>query len=160
MKKLLILLGFALTTLTCMGPAGHNGKDGKPGSQGPAGSSCSQTKLGATGISGDPAEYGGSIITCGDGLPTVISNGRPGSQGIQGSPGTSVTAVQFCPNYQLTYPSTFPEVGMCFSNVLYAVYWDKANLNAWLTEIPPGYYASTSTSAPCNFTVMPNCGVQ
>jgi hypothetical protein len=63
----------------------------------------------------------------------------------------ALTTVQFCPNYTVKYPSTFPEFGIVIDNTIYAVYWDGTN--AWLTEVPPGNYASTSTSAPCNFTV-------
>jgi hypothetical protein len=84
--------------------------------------------------------------------------GPPGPQGPIGNPGSSVTMVQFCSNYSTTYPSTFPEYGFCVSNNLYATYWNGTD--AWTAEIVPGYYDSTSTSAPCSFTVLPNCVVE
>lgn len=88
------------------------------------------------------------------------TNGSDGSQGPQGVPGApaKATAVQFCPRYAVVYPSTFPEFGLCIDDTLYAVYWDGKN--SWLAEIPPGYYSSTSTTAPCNFTVKDKCLIQ
>lgn len=87
----------------------------------------------------------GSTISCPDGSSAFIPN-------------NNVTMVQFCSNYSgTTYPTSFPEFGLCLNNLLYGVYWDGHN--SWLAEIVPGYYLSTSTSAPCNFHVLPNCGV-
>lgn len=115
---------------------------------------------------------GGAQIWCSNGTSTVIYNGAQGSQGnsgangqdgaqgpqgIPGAPGTVVEAVQFCPGYTTSYPSRFAEVGFCVEGQLYGVYWDGRN--AWWTLIPPGYYASTSTSAPCNFYVAAGCQV-
>lgn len=91
----------------------------------------------------------------------TVCNGTTGPQGQQGPQGVdldSITMVQFCQGYTTTYPNSFPEFGMCVNNTLYAVYWDQHN--SWLAQIAPGYYASTSTSAPCNFTVVSNCGIQ
>lgn len=169
MKKIILstlLVTFSLVIFnSCGGKVGPKGDTGVPGADG---KSCTQTLVDPTAIAGSPAQYGGSLITCGD-KNTFIHNGSPGLQGDKGDTGapgatgqagTSITSVQFCPNFHLSYPSTFPEIGFCFNGDLYAVYWDKANLNAWLTEIPPGYYASTSTSAPCNFTVLTGCSVQ
>jgi hypothetical protein len=65
--------------------------------------------------------------------------------------------VQFCTGYTTTYPSVFPEFGFCINSQIYAVYWDGKN--AWEGEIVPGYYDSTSTSAPCDFTVSAGCEV-
>lgn len=86
--------------------------------------------------------------------------GMPGPQGIPGPPGEAakIGMIKFCPGYDTVYPRTFPEFGMCISDVLYAVYWDKHN--AWLAEAVPGRYESTSTSAPCSFTVGPKCKVE
>lgn len=86
----------------------------------------------------------GSTITCPDGSSVQI-------------PVQNLNMVQFCSNYNTTYPTSFPEFGICLNNLLYGVYWDGHN--AWLAEIVPGYYLSTSTSAPCNFHVLTNCGV-
>lgn len=92
--------------------------------------------------------------------------GMPGPQGSQGVPGprgpkgeaANIGMIKFCPGYDTVYPRTFPEFGMCVSDVLYAVYWDKQN--AWLAEVVPGRYDSTSTSAPCSFTVKPMCKIE
>lgn len=111
----------------------------------------------------------GATISCPDGSSAQImngtnglsgtngTNGSNGSNGSNGTDGTVVQSVQFCPNYTLSYPSMFPEVGFCIDNKIYAVYYDGKN--AWMSVIPPGSYASTSTSAPCNFTVAPGCVV-
>lgn len=132
------------------------GPQGQPGPQGDPGIGCTQTLIHPSHISGDPAEYGGSEIHCAN-SDVLITNGAPGQQGQQGLPGTATTAVQFCPGYTTTYPSSFPEFGFCSQGSIYAVYWDGHN--AWLAEVVPGYYASTSTSAPCNFHVAANCVV-
>lgn len=99
-------------------------------------------------------------LSCGGNNTTAsISGYTPiaGPQGPQGKPGTGVSKIQFCPGYTTTYPTTFPEYGTCIEGQLYAVYWDTHN--AWEALIVPGYYKSTSTSAPCNFTVFDNCTV-
>lgn len=88
----------------------------------------------------------------------TICNGATGPEGEQGPPGANaanVTMIQFCSNYNT---DSFPEFGICSNNSLYAVYWD--NKNSWLAEIVPGYYESTSTNVPCNFTVEENCVVK
>lgn len=176
MKKailgVLLIVSCGLLLDSCGGHTDHvivtPGTKGDKGDPGADGAGCTQTAVEPTAIAGDVAQYGGSIITCGQ-KNTFIHNGSPGIEGDKGDigapgatgqAGTSITAVQFCPNAHLVYPTSFPEIGFCFNGDLYAVYWDRANLNAWLTEIPPGYYASTSTSAPCNFTVIANCGVR
>lgn len=90
----------------------------------------------------------------------IVCNGATGPQGQQGPSGvdlSSVSVVQFCSGYQTSYPNSFPEFGMCVNGNLYAVYWNGSD--AWLAEIVSGYYASTSTSAPCNFTVTSGCNV-
>jgi hypothetical protein len=137
------------------------------------GSSCSVT-----------GNSNGAQVNCTDGSSNQINNGQDGANGLSGASctvaqvsggvevtcgsntefvangtnATSITIVQFCPNFQTTYPSTFAEVGICVGGQILAVYWDKTN--AWLSSIPQGYYSSTSTSAPCNFTVLPNCQIQ
>lgn len=99
-----------------------------------------------------------ALISCAppkDGAP-----GPAGPAGPPGAPGLPADAipVKFCPSYTGAYPGPFPEYGLCMGGNLYAVYWDKKN--AWLAQVYPGHYASTSTSAPCSFTVLPACKVQ
>lgn len=104
-----------------------------------------------------------SFAVCNGANGSNGTNGAQGAQGPQGEPGaagqntTPITAVQFCPGYTTNYPSTFPEFGLCLNSQIYAVYWDGHN--AWLALVAPGYWASTSTSAPCNFHVLANCQV-
>lgn len=118
----------------------------------------------------------GATITCSDGTTSKIANGTNctveqvsgganivcGSDSVFVANGQNtsnpVTMVQFCPGYTTTYPSTFPEFGICISGNIYAVYWDSSN--SWLSEVVPGQYLSTSTSAPCTFTVLSNCQIQ
>jgi len=91
----------------------------------------------------------------------ILSCGGPqGATGPQGEPGVSPIPepIKFCPSYTGKYPGPFPEYGICLSGNIYAVYWD--NKNAWLAQVYPGRYKSTSTSAPCTFTVEPNCVIK
>lgn len=99
----------------------------------------------------------GVQINCPDGTNSFVSNGVDGSPGIPGLNGDNVSMVQFCTGFATSYPSTFPEFGMCIQDKLYGTYWD--GINSWTSEIVPGTYMSTSTSAPCNFVVADNCGV-
>jgi hypothetical protein len=99
----------------------------------------------------------GALILCPDGSQVEVSNGLNGTNGVNGKDAPSVSTVQFCPSVTTNYPTTFPEYGICIDNSIYGVYWDGRN--AWLALIPSGYYASTSTTAPCNFTVLTNCQV-
>jgi hypothetical protein len=114
--------------LTACGPIGPAGQNGTNGS------SCTVTSI--------TSPQAGSLITCTDGTSSLVLNG------------TVVTPVQFCSGYTTIYPSSFPEFGFLINGSIYAVYWDGKN--AWLAQVVPGYYASTSTSAPCNFTVNSN----
>lgn len=116
----------------------------------------------------------GATIHCPDGSSQTLTNGSGGATGasggvgaqgatgtqgltgLTGQNGTPVTPVQFCTGYTTTYPTTFAEDGLCINGSVYAVYW---NGEAALTMIPPGSYSSTSTTAPCNFTVGANCAV-
>lgn len=83
-------------------------------------------------------------------------DGEKGEPGANGSNGTVVTIVQFCPGNS-QYPTTFPEVGMCINNRIYAVFW--MNNSSYMAEVVPGNYHSTSTSLPCNFTVVSGCNI-
>lgn len=103
---------------------------------------------GKKGDKGDPGQRGP------DGAPGL--QGLPGAQGPAGIDGTSVTVVKFCPGTTV-YPSNFVEIGFCIGGKLYATY--SAN-GGFSTEIPPGTYGSNGINASCNFTVLPNCGIQ
>jgi hypothetical protein len=87
-----------------------------------------------------------------EGIPGGI-----GPQGIPGEAGTQFTIVQFCPNSTPAYPTTFPEVGFCIDNKVYAVY--SAN-DGFLTEILPGTYESNAVGSSCTFTLLDNCVVK
>lgn len=123
---------FVFFMLMCVILAGCAGQEGKPG------------RDGHNGVDGTDGQNG-----------TPGATGPQGPQGNQGQPGTTV---KFCPSKVVSYPTSFPEFGICVDNVIYAVYWDGHN--SWLTEVPQGAYISTSTSAPCNFTVLANCAIQ
>ncbi len=148
--KYALLLITAMILSACgqiKGPAGETGAQGDTGGQGEAGSTGVQGSTGNTGPVGAQGPGG-----------SMGATGATGSTGAAGTDGTSVTTVQLCPGYTTTYPSVFAETAMCITGNLFAVYWDGHN--AWLTEIPPGSYSSTSSSAPCSFTVVAGCQVQ
>jgi hypothetical protein len=156
-KKIMVGFCIVLAILGISSGLSGCGKQGAPGSQGVQGipgSNCTVTLL-AVGSPG--ASNGGSLIQCPDGSSSLVLNGNNGENGQAGTPGTVVTPIQFCTGYTTTYPSSFPEFGVCINNLIYAVYWDGSN--AWLAQIVPGYYASTSTNAACDFTVAENCTI-
>lgn len=107
------------------------------------------------------------LVSCGGQSPSVIeypcSTSTNGTQVTVSCPDGSRSVfnntfiVQFCPGV-VSYPTVFPESGLCIQNKLYGVFW--MSNSAWLGEIPPGNYTSTSTSLACNFKVLVNCGVQ
>lgn len=89
------------------------------------------------------------------GTPGVA--GAQGPKGDQGIPGTSVSIVSLCPGYGPThYPDNFPEQAFCIGGSLYGVYYTGAY--AFLAELPPGNYNSTSPQG-CNLTISANCVV-
>lgn len=143
---------------------------------------CAPYNRGKQGLQGSPAKplpvlvrpatasecpYGGSNVTIGTAV-TSICNGATGSTGSTGSPGESIVGpagsngipgtvisiVQFCPGVVASYPTTFPEVGLCIDSKLYAVY--SAN-EGFLAYIPPGLYESNAVGSACTFTVLENC---
>src|ERR1700689_3913792 len=67
--------------------------------------------------------------------------GAPGLNGTNGIDATPVTIVQFCSNVTPTYPSVFPEYGICLGGQLYGVY--SAN-GGFLALLPPGEYNSNA----------------
>jgi hypothetical protein len=132
MKYVSLLL--AVLLCACVGKKGDQGIQGLPGSNGIDGTN------GVDGAQGP--------------------QGLPGPQGIPGptgQDGTQITVVQFCPNDTPSYPSTFPEVGVCIDNQLYAVYSTHGGFLALLT---PGIYNSNAVGSNCDFTVLPNCQIQ
>lgn len=153
MRVLLIAL---VVLMSSCGKQGENGADGQLGAPGKG---CTETPVKATGIINDPFIYGGVLITCENGT-TALINGAPGPlgpigpAGPKGTDATPVTVVQLCTQYSTVYPSSFPEQAFCLNNTLYAVYWTGSQ--AFLAEIAPGYYASTSPQG-CSFTVRAGC---
>lgn len=94
------------------------------------------------------------MIGCGQ--PSTGPKGDPGMPGPQGTPGTVVLPIKFCPQSP-SYPTTFPEYGFCINNTLYAVYSDNGG---FMAEIPAGTYYSNAIGSSCNFKVLENCGIQ
>ncbi len=82
--------------------------------------------------------------------------GDTGAQGPTGADGTVITPIQFCSGTP-TYPSTFPEYGLCINNQIYAVYSTRGG---FLTILPNGSYLSNAVGSRCNFQVLDNCVVQ
>lgn len=127
MKTIMML---SMLVLIACAKRGDEGIQGIPGVAGPTGAAGSTGQTGSTGATG--------------------SQGPQGDQGIPGAPGSSVTTVQFCPGVTPTYPSTFPEYGICIEGKLYAVY---STNDGFLAEIPDGTYSSDGVNASCTFTV-------
>jgi Collagen triple helix repeat (20 copies) len=150
-KWILVMLGIcaifiALSCSSCgdfRGPVGAQGEQGITGEPGPTGQTGAQGLQGATGATGANGQTGPA--------------GSVGPAGPSGTPGTSITVVQLCPSYGPTqYPDNFPEQALCISGNLYGVYW--SGTQAFLAEIVPGTYASTSPDG-CTLTVNANCEV-
>lgn len=115
------------------------------------------------------AVSGGSQVACPDGTTSFIASGLAGAPGISGSDGrdgtngtngqdaTPITMVQFCDNsFTPTYPSVFPEFGLCVGGKMYGVY--STNGGFWAL-LPPGTYSSDGVNASCTFTIADDCGV-
>lgn len=118
---------------------------GPRGEAGPAG------ERGPAGKDGAPSTVPGPVGAPGE-------TGPMGPVGQAGAPGTSVSVVQFCPSRgPASYPTSFPEVGLCIGNKLYATYWDGHQ--AWTAEIPAGNYSSTATGLGCSFSVGSSCSI-
>lgn len=134
MKRATVIWALACLLGLVSGCGYLQGSDGSPGRDGINGSNGRDGQNGHDGQNGSP--------------------GLNGHDGQNGRDATGVTTVLFCPGYQ---PTSYPEYGICIAGNLYAVYWDKQN--AFMAEIVPGNYVSTSTSAPCNFQVAAGCTV-
>ena len=135
-----ILFGLVLGNCACAPFA-------RDGSQGPAGPAGAPGADGTNGFNGAPGEVGPQ----GPQGPGGV-NGTNGTSGVNATP---VTIVTFCPGYT---PTRYPEIGVCINSRIYATFWDGHQ--AWLAEVVPGSYRSTSTGAPCNFTILANCQVR
>jgi Collagen triple helix repeat (20 copies) len=136
MKNLIVLfLILAACERGAQGIQGGNGTNGTNGIDGTNGTN------GATGAQGPQGPQG---------IP-----GSTGAQGPAGADGTQITVVQFCPGTP-SYPSTFPETGLCINGNIYAVY---SKNDGFLTEIPPGLYRSNAVSSSCTFAVGANCQI-
>lgn len=128
---------------------GPTGPQGNPGVNG-VDSSCSVTQVSPS----ECSPNGGALITCGDNSQALVLNGTNGVDGQPGTSGTLVTPVQFCPGNSI-YNNSYPEVGFCINDKLYAVYSSVATL----VEVPPGSYGSISAGNSCGFTVGEHCQV-
>lgn len=136
------------------GNVGATGATGAQGSQGVAGAAGTQGAVGATGATGAAGAAGAQGIQGQQGA--VGATGATGAQGAAGQNATPVTMVQFCPGITPSYPSSFPEIGLCLGGQLYGVY--SAN-GGFLALLPPGSYSSNGINASCNFTIAANCVV-
>lgn len=144
------------------GEVGQTGETGTTGSNGSNGTNGTNGTNGVNGSTGNTGSQGASGSTGSQGVQGTTGNtgnrGVMGNTGSQGQAGTSVTTVEFCKQGPTIYPSHFPEYGLCISSNIYAVYYDKQN--AWLAEIVPGHYQSTSTGLQCTFNVLANCRIE
>lgn len=104
------------------------------------------------GPKGDSGAQGANGTNGADG-----AKGDKGDKGDTGEDGASPAMIKFCPQYVTTYPSVFPEYGICLTNKLFGVYYDGNH--AFLAEIVPGRYVSTSPNT-CSFTVKANCVIE
>ena len=144
------------SVLTCNGSVGATGAQGVAGTNGTNGTDGTNGTNGADGTNGSNGTNGTNGATGAQGPQgTAGTNGTNGANGTNGTNGTVLTIVQFCPG-TASYPSTFPEVGVCIANSLYAVY--SAN-DGFLSLIPPGGYTSNGIGSSCNFTVGANCTI-
>jgi len=172
---LILVIGLVVVVTFATGCASQ-GPPGTPGATGPSGApGISPAAPAISIITATTAQCpnGGSVIVINT-TDTVVCNGDTGPQGIvgpqgipgttgglgpQGAPGTDITpitAVQFCPNVTPSYPSTFPETGLCIAGNMYGVYSENGG---FLTYLPPGAYSSDGIDASCTFTIGTNCSI-
>ena len=150
MKYVVVIFSaaLALALLTSCGHAQQELADGL---------GCHIAGNGCPGIDpNDPSLRGPAGPQGPQGVPGQIGpQGPTGLPGTPGANGTIVRTVQFCPGTP-SYPSTFPEVGICLDNNLYAVH---STNGGFLTLITPGRYSSNAVGSRCSFTVFSNCTV-
>jgi hypothetical protein len=147
-----------LLLCACKGNTGGVGASGSVGEQGTAGNP------GLNGINAQPCTVvpitNGAEIVCPDGTSQTVTDGVPGTNGqngLDGTDATPVTWVQFCAGTTPSYPSVFPEGGLCIDGNIYAVY--SAN-GGFLTLVPPGEYSSDGVGSSCDFTILASCQIQ
>lgn len=126
------------------GPAGAQGEVGLQGPQGQTGSQGPQGEIGLQGPVGSQGQQGIQGVAGANG-----TNGSNGVNGTNGANGTVIAPIKFC-NNPPTYPSIFPEYGLCIDNVLYGVY--SAN-GGFLAQLPNGSYSSNGINSSCSFTI-------
>lgn len=159
------------SVLVCNGLVGATGSSGSAGQNGTSSSvsvvaatltQCPTGGLDITTLNGAVSSSNvvcnGSVGPQGVAGPTGLT-GSVGATGSQGAPGinANLSVVQFCPSsFVPSYPSTFPEIGLCLNNVLYGVY--SAN-DGFLAMLPPGEYSSDGINASCTFTIGADCKV-
>jgi hypothetical protein len=165
-EKFMIGVFFILVVMSAflLTGCGKTGSQGATGGVGAPGQAATITESPATALE---CPTGGVDLTITQNATTAVysvCNGSAGQSivgptGPQGNPGTDatpVTVVQFCSGVTPTYPSNFPEYGICLGGNLYGVY--SAN-DGFLAELPPGEYSSDGINASCTFTIQPNCVV-
>jgi hypothetical protein len=156
-RDLLFFLGvyviLVIIVLSMLFSACSRGPQGVQGVQGVPGNTPVVTTLPATSYE---CPTGGLEVIINNNI-TVICNGAAGPQGTPGTNPTPVTFVQLCPGFVPSYPSIFPEVGICVNSQLYGVY--SAN-GGFLSLLTPGTYTSDGIGASCTLTILPNCVVQ
>lgn len=165
------MLFITLALLGCRGNQGIQGPTGLPGSPGTPGIPGSSISFYTTPATTQECPTGGTDIILSqdsfnpnpwgigpqpyNGLTQAITicNGMTGPAGINAS---QVIPIQFCNNASPTYPSNFPEYGLCINNTIYGVYSQNGG---FLAELPPGTYNSDGINASCTFTIKSNCNV-
>lgn len=98
-------------------------------------------------VKGDKGDPGQSIVG---------PAGSPGLNGSNGQDASPITSVQLCGSCHASYPSTFPEIGLCINDKLYGVY--SAN-GGFMVEIIPGTYSSNGINCTCTLVVSAHCVV-
>lgn len=138
MKTLITLL----TLVTLMGCALEPEFQAVPGPQGAPGQNGANGQDGATGAQGAKGDQGA--------IGETGAQGPQGSAGINGTDGTSPSVVQLCGGCVAAYPSVFPEIAICASGKLLAVYSQNGG---FLVELHDGYYSSNGINCTCSFHV-------
>lgn len=163
-----IVITMCLITISCSPKNGKDGIQGLPGLPGTPAEPISVSTLpaslaecptGGTKVQVGTSSYlscnGATGLTGADGQTIIGPQGPAGSNGTNGIDATPITIVQFCIATP-SYPTSFPEVGICLGGNLYAVY---SQYDGFLVYVPPGVYHSHAVGSSCNFTVAANCQI-
>jgi len=171
---LIAIFVLLLTGCDTQGPRGYTGSPGTPGTsvsfytqpatiqECPTGGTDIFIGPSTTSVSTERTNQFQETTICNGAVGATGPTGATGAQGPQGPAGqngtdaTPITFVQFCSGFTPTYPSSFPEYGICVNNVMYGVY--SAN-GGFLAELLPGEYSSDGINASCTFTIGQNCQV-